>query len=288
MVGSSLYTCLVLSSRRFFLKAFIWLPCRSNAERIGVVSILVTLRPRILTALLTLLIGTSVFAASANAQTGIVSIRFRGLTNGDCFIGYGAPGPGYPSPYDWLGIGRGSVSIDGHAEAVPLEDPSLSYLKVLGDTYVSESLSTHGTASLNWVEKDGSKNQLVATLYPDASTEGIFVPEGDHFSVPLGGPNAGPVALKFRGIRTGDHVVQKMEGMAVLYSMPLAFSPANPHISSIRIVHLLLVDLVSGKLFMAIWLSEAWQIPIYGGVPESPSILVPAAKILQSKVEIKP
>jgi len=252
-------------------------------------TVMIVSKVRVLAASMFLLICMiSIFAGSVNAQTSIVSIRFRGLANGDCFIGYGAPGPGYPSPYDWLGIGKGSVSINGHAEAVPLEDPSLSYLKILGDTYVSESLSTHGTASLNWVEEDGSKNQLVATLYSDASTEGIFVPEGDYFSVPLGGPNAGPVALKFKGIRIADHVVQKMEGMAVLYSMPLGFSSGNPHVYSIRIVHLLLVDLVSGKLFMAIWLSEAWQIPIYGGVPGSPSILVPAAKILQSKVEIKP
>jgi hypothetical protein len=238
--------------------------------------------------MLLLICMASLFAGSANAQTGIVSIEFRGHAEGKCLIGYGNPGPGYPSPYDWWGIGKGSASIVGRAEAVPLEDPSLLYLEALGDTYISESLSTKGTVSLDWAEEDGSKNKIAATLYSDASTQGIFVPEGDYFSVPLGGPNAGSVALKFRGIRTGDHVVQKMEGMAVFNTLPPGFSPANQNVPPFRVVQLLFVDLVSGKLFMAIWLSEALQVPIYGGVPESPSILVPAAKILQSRVEIKP
>lgn len=236
--------------------------------------------------LLTLLISlASTFAVSANAQTGIVSVKFRGYAEGECFFGYGNPGPGTPLPYDWWGIGKGSVGLNGHAEALPLET-SGTWLEVLGDAFISESLNARGTVTLSWLEEDSSKNQLAIMLYSDASTHGIFMPESGYFSVPLGGPDAGAVALKFKGYRIVDHVIQKMEGIAALGSMPIGLSPANPNISPFRGIGLAFVDLLSGKGFIAMWSSDTLELPIYGQGP-GPTILVLAAKTLQSIVEVK-
>lgn len=231
-----------------------------------------------------LIAATPIFAVSVEGQSNVVSIKFKGLAAGKCFIGYGGPGPGHPDPYEWWGIGKGNTGISGRAETVPLEG---TYIDALGDAYVAEYVEAQGDISTSWIEEDGSKHRLIARLYSTASTGlGVFVPDANCFSVPLGGqPGTILKALRFEGIHASGSEIQRIDGIALFSAWPLGFSPVSPPTSVIAI-EVFLLDENTETLYIALWLNEQVMLPI-SGFGTSPSILVPAAQVFQHKVEIK-
>jgi len=234
--------------------------------------------------LLTVLLAVSAFAfvGSANAEESETTIKFNATAEGDCFVGYGGPGPGYPSPYEWYGLGRGSGGITGSAEAVPFPG---TYIDVLGDVYFADSAEAHGFVSVNWVEEDGSKHSLRVVIYSKPSTGlGIFVPEADVFSVPIGGhPDSVNKVLAFNGVHIWGSVVQRISGMALFMTFPAGFSPMQPPTSVIAIT-VYLIDVASLRLYYLGWLNQQVSVPVDG--PGSPTILVPEANVFHRNVKI--
>lgn len=234
--------------------------------------------------LLVVLLAVSAYAfvGSVKAEESETRIRFNATAAGDCFLGYGGPGPGYPSPYEWYGLGRGSAGISGSAEAVPFPG---TYLDVLGDVYLADSVEAHGFVSVNWVEESGSKHSLRVVVHSEPSTGlGLFIPEADAFGVPITGhPDSATKALAFNGVHISGSVVQRISGIALFMAFPAGFSPMQPPTSVISITAYLM-DIASMRLYYISWLNEQVTAPIDG--PGSPTILVPEANVFHRKVEI--
>jgi len=229
-----------------------------------------------------LAVSTYTFGGSVSAQEPEVRIRLAAAAAGDCFVSYGSPGPGYPDPYEWYGLGKGTAGISGFAEAVPFPG---TYFDVLGDVYRTDSVKAHGFVSVRWVEDDGSRHLLLAAVYSEPSTGlGILVPEADAFSIPLGGdPDSANKALAFNGVHMTGSVVQRISGIALFSAGPAGFSPAQPPTSVIAI-GVYLIDVASGRLYWIGWLNEQVTVPVPG--LEDPTILVPEAKVFRMDVEI--
>jgi len=245
---------------------------------------------KISTALLSILLISMMFAfvSKADAQTGSVSIQFRGGVVGECFAGVAEARPGDgPGSFEWFGNGRGNAMINGRAEVVHYGDFS-----ILGSLYVSESLDAHGTVSFMWTEEDGSRHLIQAILFSDASTVGYFAPAVDCFAVTAGGgaPEQ-PPPLRFEGV----HMVTKaghagrisLEGAAWFVAVPPGL-PSDPHYQFFRVVQVFLLDETSQKFYIATWVAEegSWPIFGYGGPGGGPLIPIPAARTLQTEVKI--
>ena len=231
----------------------------------------------ICTILLALLMGmTSIFAGSVNAQTGIVSIQFKGQADGKCFAGIAEPIPGDgPGYFESYGIGRGQAQIKGTAQAYYLFD-----IPIVGSIYESTSLSASASVSFSWVEEDGTKHSIQAQLYSDGSTAGGFAPSSDVFSVPA--PPQPEPPLKFQGEHTITNVHStertQLSGIALYGSVP-----ADPNYGLLRMIRVYLGDEASQRFYVAEWVSEQALVQLpYNGA----SITVPACGSLESKVKI--
>jgi len=232
---------------------------------------------RILAASMFLLICVaSIFAGSVNAQTGIVSIQFKGQADGKCFAGIAEPIPGDgPGYFESYGIGRGQAQIKGTAQAYYLFD-----IPIVGSIYESTSLSASASVSFSWVEEDGTKHSIQAQLYSDGSTAGGFAPSSDVFSVPA--PPQPEPPLKFQGEHTITNVHStertQLSGIALYGSVP-----ADPNYGLLRMIRVYLGDEASQRFYVAEWVSEQALVQLpYNGA----SITVPACGSLESKVKI--
>jgi hypothetical protein len=220
------------------------------------------------------------FATSGYDQSETVSIRFSAHVSGECFAGIAEPIPGDgPGYFESYGIGRAQARIEGLSEAVYYYN-----VPALGPTYGSVSLSAHGTVTFGWVDEDGTRNTIQATIYSDESTGGGFAPDVDCFSVPAVGESGGTPPLLFRGvhIQVNSHGIKRtdLSGIALFGTIP----PGPPHAGYLfPIIQVFLGDETSQKFYVAIWVGEegAWPI-LYG----RPPVLMPAAKVLQKSVEI--
>lgn len=232
-----------------------------------------------------LIVVASTFVASTKGQINEVSIRFRALAAGRCFIGYGEWAPEgiieWTDIIEWAGNGSGDAIINGRAEAV-----FYMHLYPFGRMYLSESLDAHGVVSFSWIEEDGSKHKIMAVLFSDASTSGGFGPDVNCFSVPTTGPQQTP-PLRFKGIHTAfdTHRANKtaIGGWALFATIPPG-PPDDPDYQLFPIIQVYLVDETTQKVFIAIWVAEAglWPILYY-----PPPVYMPAAQVFQHKVEIK-
>lgn len=228
-----------------------------------------------------LLIGlASTSAKSGYAQSETVSVRFRAHVSGECFAGLAEPIPGDgPGYFESYGIGQGQTQIKGLAQAAYYDD-----VPALGHTYGSESLNANGSVVFSWVEEDGTRNAVQATIYSDESTGGAFAPDVDCFSVPAVGESGGTPPLLFKGvhIQVNSHGIKRtdLSGIALFGTIP----PGPPHAGYLfPIIQVFLGDETSQKFYVAIWVGEegAWPI-LYG----RPPVLMPAARVLQKSVEI--
>ena len=216
---------------------------------------------------------SSILTTSVSGQNETVSINFKAHALGHCFVDYGlwGSGSGGGSPWvaDWYGIGRGEATFGGFAEAIPTEDPQFE------DAYSSVGLKARGTVSFSWVEEDGSIHQIVAHLYSNESTNGLFVPKEDYFlSYPL----------RFKGIYRVNSMVQKISGeFAWFISIPI--SPENsPSLRAVRVISIVLLDEATQKGYSAIWSQKETEImDLQAGISRT---LLPAARILRTKVKI--
>jgi hypothetical protein len=243
------------------------------------------MKGKIIVFLLSMLLTMSMYAfvGSTCAESSDVRIRFNASAVGECFVGYGGPGgPGYPSPYEWYGLGKGVAGISGFANAVPFPG---TYLGILGDVYLADYVDAHGSISLDWTEENGDTHFVRARLYSVASTGlGLFIPKADVFSVPAAGqPDSIIKTLGLTGIHRSGSSIERISGMALFMVYPVGFSPFTPPISLMGVAVYFGSD-ISERLYMAYWLNEQTNLPIAG--PESPTILVPAADVFRHTVDI--
>jgi hypothetical protein len=223
--------------------------------------------------LLSLSITISLFAGPANCQVETVTIRFQGRVAGDCILFRGSPVDSpLPSPIEWWGYAEGTAGISGLAQAV-LFQIGTPY----GNTYDSENLKATGTVTLTWTEGE-NKHLLVAKLGSTENTRGVFAPDTDFFTLPVGGDS--PVkALTFKGVHISDQGSQKVEGVSLLGITPSILPPP----ANIPGALMILIDEVEQKMYTIVWLPQEAEIP-FG--PGGPMIPVPAARVLQSTVNI--
>lgn len=230
----------------------------------------------ILVALVLLTIAVS-FIGPVKSQVEEVSIRFSGHVTGDCLIVYGAPiaGP-WPNPIEWSGSAKGTAEIRGYAESVLRQ-----YMGSFGKTYGSENLEANGHVNLRWTEGENNHNLLILDLYSTEFTMGFFAPDVDYFSVPVGG--VPPInALRFDGKFVSGSIVQRIEGLGLFATFLLPLSgPGVPPVPGIFTI--LLFDETTQRMYTLIWASQDTEIPIGLG---GPTVLVPAAKVFKSKVDI--
>jgi hypothetical protein len=211
--------------------------------------------------LITLLMTVLMAIAPAEGQINESSkIRFKAFAAGKCFISYGE-GPGWPEPWLWYGIGKGSARISGCAEDI----------ESLGDFYVSENIKAWGFISLSWKE-DGSKHWLLAVLYSDTSTTGAFFPDDDFFAM---GIEAQP-PLRFIGVYASGSEIQRISGTAAFAVVRLE---PPPHY---LVMVAYLFDEYSQILYAPGWVPEDTEMTD----PTIPPILVPAARVFWRNVEV--
>lgn len=231
----------------------------------------------ILVSLVLLTIAVS-FIGPVRSQVEEVSIRFSGQVTGDFLIVYGAPMDGpWPNPIEWFGLAKGTAEIRGCAESVPWQ-----YIGSFGQTYSSENLEAKGHVNLRWTEGENShENLLILDLYSTEFTMGFFAPDADYFSVPVGGVPP-PSALRFDGKYVSGSMVQRIEGFGLFATFLLPLSgPGVPPVPGV--FTLLLIDVTTQRMYTLIWAYQDTEIPIGQG---GPTILVPAAKVFKSKVDI--
>lgn len=225
--------------------------------------------------MLSLSIITSLFATPANCRVKAVTVTFRGRASGDCLLIRGMPVPGpFPSPVEWLGSAKGTAGISGLAEAV-LFQIGTPY----GNTYDSEDLEASGSVSLTWTEGENT-HMLIVQLRSTRYTRGVFAPDADYFTLPVGGDPPSK-ALSFKGIHISNQRMHKIEGFGLFGFMTISsFVPLWGDIPS---AVMLLFDEVEQKKYSMVWLSQEAEIPLG---PGGPMITVPAARVLQSTVSI--
>lgn len=225
--------------------------------------------------ILLLSVCTSLYAFPATCQTQTATIRFTGHVAGECLLLYGeiAWGP-VPSPIEWYGLVRGTARINGLAEAT-LFQMGTPY----GNTYESEMLGARGSTSLAWSEGE-NKHRLIVQLRSTEHTRGVFAPDADFLTLPVGGDPA-EKTLSFEGIHISDQGQQKIKGVALLGFTPSIVAPPSP--STLPGVLMILLEETNQKMFTVAWLYSDAAIPMG---PGGPVILVPAATSLQAFVDI--
>jgi len=222
----------------------------------------------ILLLVILLMAASPAIPAVAEAQTSTEKVRFRALAVGPCLIGYGAVNPGWPNySSGWCGIGKGIIRLTGYAEVSQYPETINPWWENL-TIYIPENLRARGFVSARWREEDGV-HVLIAILYSNESTQGLFIPETDEFSI----------LLNFKAIHIAPSGIQRIKGIAIFIAAQI--SPPEEYPISIG-VHL--IDLDLGTHFAIGCVPEETTFEFAPELGES--YTVPPAKVFQRNVKL--
>jgi len=217
---------------------------------------------------------SSMFIDLVSGQNGAVSIKFKAQAGGSCLTGYGGVNPLMPVPRIWSGLGDGTARIDGVAEATPYK----AYF--VDGAYTSQSIRASGLVAFDWVEENGFKHHLKATISSNISNSmrATFLPMDDYFNSPLFESSS----FTFTGTHKVGSASQDISGLAIFMSSWLGWSPQLYHPGSvaINVINVMLIDENTQTMYAAIWSSEETLM-----APLTP-LIVPAADIFKRSVEI--
>ena len=169
---------------------------------------------RVLAACALLLICTaSIFAGSANAQTGQASVKFSGIAAGECQVLIeGAIGP--PLPKETF-IGQGNMVFRGSADANEYQ-PNQNVPNTYYVTY--ESVRASGVVSARWNDQ-----MINAKLYSEGDVRGFFVDEGEMKDLFTAGVFPGEFpwnpSLSYRGIYKDVTGIRDVSGKAAVVAV---------------------------------------------------------------------
>lgn len=214
-----------------------------------------------------LVIASSNIVNSVKGQVDSLDFRFQAMVEGQCLIAYGGMGPGVPDPMIWSGIGKGHATVSGHAKDATAFPSSVAGL------YISGDIRAMGTVSVSWMEADGSKHRLAAELYSNETSEGLFYPSGNKFTLPIGDYSPGTKFLRFEGVYLNGSKIGFVSGIALFSAGIYGNSPGSDG------VIVVLIDEQSGTLFLVGWS------PIGTPTPFPPGYLR-AAKVYKSLVKV--
>jgi len=215
-----------------------------------------------------------VIASSSNivnlvkGQVDSSDLRFQATAGGQCLLAYGEIGVhGVPDPMKWSGLGDGHATVSGHAT-----DATAAFPSIIAGLYISENIRATGAVTVEWTEADGSKHRLAAVVYSTETSEGLFYPSGNQFTLPIGDYSPVTKFLRFKGVYLNGSTTGFVSGIA-LFSAGIYGN--HPGSDSVIVV---LVDEQSGTAFFVGWS------PISGPTSFPPGYL-PAAKVYKSIVK---
>ena len=223
-------------------------------------------RMLLLSILFVFIVASSSMVNSVKGQTNGLDFRFQAMVEGQCIIAYGGIGPGVPDPMIWSGIGKGHATVGGHARDATAFPSSVAGL------YISEDIRATGTVSVSWTEADGSEHRLAA-MYSTATSEGLFYPSGNQFTLPIGGYSPGTKFLRFKGVCQNGSTTGFVSGIALFSAGIYGNLPGGDGIIVV------LIDEQSGTLFLFGWSRTSTPTPFPPGY-------VRAANIYKSIVKI--
>jgi len=214
-----------------------------------------------------LVIASSSIVNSVKGQVGSLDFRFQAIVEGQCIIAYGGIGHGVPDPMTWSGLGNGHATVSGHAKDATAFPSSVAGLYISGDIRVM------GAVSVSWMEADGSKHRLAAELYSNETSEGLFYPSGNQFTLPIGDYSPGTKFLRFEGVYLNGSKIGFVSGIALFSAGIYGNSPGSDG------VIVVLIDEQSGTSFLVGWSRTGTPTPFPPGY-------LRAAKVYKSLVKI--
>jgi len=215
-----------------------------------------------------LVIASPNIVNSVKGQVDSLDFRFQAMVEGQCIIAYGGiSSHGVPDPMTWSGLGYGHATVSGHARDATAFPSSVAGL------YISGDIRAKGAVSVSWTEADGSKHRLAAELYSNETSEGLFYPSGNKFTLPIGGYSPGTKFLRFEGVYLNGSKIGFVSGIALFSAGIYGNSPGGDG------VIVVLIDEQSGTSFLVGWS------PIGTPTPFPPGY-VRAAKVYKSLVKI--
>jgi hypothetical protein len=210
-------------------------------------------------------IAFSNVASLVQAQTATtLDFRFRGLAAGQCIIAYGGPGPGFPNPLNWAGLGDGCATADGFAA-----DATATFPSPITGLYISENIRASGTVSVKWTEGDESRHHLTVRVYSTEASEGLFFPSNNQFVLSIRMYSPPEKCFRFKGVYVSGSGTASISGITLFASGIYGPFPWPD------VMIVLLFDEQSGTLFFIAWSRSGTPTPVPPGY-------LPAAKAYSS------